>query len=378
MRRLFSGMIIAVGLLLMAQLAWQLIMVSALAGGSSLEYLGEGGSYTIDAGKHFIVKRKGPFVFSNEPGPSYSAAGDERVWAATMNAPSPVRPGQWLDYGSVSANCEIAYTAIDDDVDDRINVFYVDGHAVHEMSQGMVTGGRFKTPESGKLRLLAADSIGIWVSKCKPEEPSPTLESTPTSESSATPVLTETPTSDHTPTPGPSPTATDEPAEPTPTVTKVPATATKKPRLPACLRINFELSGGEAREGIYEVRELGGRLLYTWYAQAGWRDSGWIYDIDISFEDVYIEVFYVPDNGPPIRMKIFNPAPGTPYGWLTRGQCHALEIGWPDETITPTATPDAYDGFNDAFDRDLLDLQRFIWPDIQPTPSPTPASSLRG
>jgi hypothetical protein len=30
-------------------------------------------------------------------------------------------------------------------------------------------------------------------------------------------------------------------------------------------------------------------------------------------------------------MKILNPAPGTPYGWMARGVCHAIEVAWPDE-----------------------------------------------
>jgi hypothetical protein len=133
-----------------------------------------------------------------------------------------------------------------------------------------------------------------------------------------------------------------------------------------------------AKEGLYEVRELGGRLLYQWYAQEGWTDSGWVYKIDISFEDVYTDVFYVPSDGPRIRLDSYNPSPGTQHGWLSRGICHALEVGWPDETITPTPTPDAYDGFNDLWDLRELDKQRYIWPDIQPTPTETPASSLRG
>ena len=28
-------------------------------------------------------------------------------------------------------------------------------------------------------------------------------------------------------------------------------------------------------------------------------------------------------------MTILNPAPGTTYGWLARGLCHALEVSWP-------------------------------------------------
>ena len=374
MKRYIPLVTVILGFLLLSQGIKQFETASALAGTPSVEYLGEGGSYTVDAGRHFIVKRKSPFRLVNEPGPTYNAAPGERVWAATVGAPPP-KNKEWVDYGRVSDNCKISYTAIDDDPDDRVNIFYIDGDPVHDMPQGMVTGGTWFTPKSGNLRLYAADSIGIWLDKCDPE---PETE-TPTPE-----PPTSTPT--ETPNPGVGPTST--PGVPEPTSTGVPptatspatptATATKKPRLPACFRINFEVSGDEAREGIYEVREVGGRLLYTWYAQEGWRDSGWIYNIDISFEDVYIEVFYVPEDGPRIHMKIMNPSPGTPYGWLSRGICHALEVGWPDPTITPTATPDAFDGYNDEFDMEELDLQRFIWPDVQPTPSSTPASSLRG
>jgi hypothetical protein len=341
-----------------------------------VEFLGEEGSYTIEAGKQFIVKRLGPFVFANESGPTYTAAAGERVWAATSGAPRALRPGTWLDLGVVPENCAVSYLAIDDDPDDRVNVFYVGGTAVHDMPQGMVTSGQFTTSTAGSLRLFAADSIGIWVEQCRFEEPSPT----PTSEATATSTAMPTGTASPSATPESTPavpeitaTATRLPETATPT-----ATATKKPRLPACLRINFEVSGGEALEGTYEVREAGGRLLYTWYAQSGWRDSGWIRGIDISFENVYIEVFYVPADGPAVKMDIHNPAPGTSYGWLSRGSCHALEVGWPDPTITPTPTPDAFDGYNDEFDLEALDLQRFIWPEIQPTPSSTPAGSLRG
>jgi hypothetical protein len=378
MKRFIPVPFFLLSILFLMQLIPQTSSAAWLQSSPDLEYLGEGGSYTISAGRQFIVKQLGPFVFVNKSGPTYQAAPGERVWAAMVGAPAAVLPGTWLDFGEVPENCTISYSVIDDDVDDRVNVFYVGETAVHEMPQGIVTGGQFKVPQAGKLRLYAGDSIGIWLNKCQVESsPTPPHTPTPSRTSTTEPTVTLTPTG----TAGPPVIAdiTITPTRPEATATMAPtATATKKPRLPACLRINFEVSGGEALEGVYEVHEVGGRLLYSWYAQAGWRDSGWIYGIDISFENVYIEVFYIPQEGPPIKLIIHNPAPGTSYGWLSRGSCHALEVGWPDETITPTPTPDAHDGFNDWFDQQLLDLQRFIWPEIQPTPSSTPASSLRG
>ena len=71
-------------------------------------------------------------------------------------------------------------------------------------------------------------------------------------------------------------------------------------------------------------------MLATWWADEGWTDSGWIRDIDISYPSVYVQVFFVKGDGSePIEMVILNPAAGTSYGWLTRGKCHAIEVGWP-------------------------------------------------
>ena len=385
------------GALLLILVLWAQVMVgqtavSVVAAEPALEYLGEGGTYTIAPGRNFIVKQRGPFTFVNQPGPTYNARNNERVWASTMGAPRALDK-TWVDYGYVPEDCKVSYTAIDDDPDDRINVFYIGDEAIHDMPQGLVTGGEFSTPKAGNLRLYAADSIGIWLNKCSSEAtPTPTQEPTITTTPSPeiSPTATSTPNPEWTPTmtatPGmPAPTTTSLP--PTPEVTNTPeatatpnvtATPTTKPRQPACLRINFEVSGDVAREGTYEVREVGGRLLYTWPAQEGWYDSGWVYGIDISFEDVYIEVFFVPaGGGAPELMEIVNPSPGTRYGWLSRGMCHALEVGW-GPGYTPTPTPDAHDGFNDEFDAEALDRARYIWPDVLPEPTQTPASSLRG
>ncbi len=124
---------------------------------------------------------------------------------------------------------------------------------------------------------------------------------------------------------------------PTPvaTATAVPADPSATPLPPpdpdlACLRINFEVSGDMAQAGTYEVREVNGRSLASWTAQAGWQDSGWLQDIEISFKAVYVNVFYLPGgSADPVQMAIWNPAPGTQYGWVARGMCHALEVGWP-------------------------------------------------
>ncbi|MBK8902056.1 MAG: hypothetical protein IPM53_12785 [Anaerolineaceae bacterium] len=113
--------------------------------------------------------------------------------------------------------------------------------------------------------------------------------------------------------------------------TAVPTTTPQPPPDPglACLRINFEVSGDVAQAGTYEVREVGGRHLVSWMAKDGWQDSGWLADVEISFSAVYVQVFFTPEGGDPVAMAIMNPAPGTTYGWVARGMCHAVEVGWP-------------------------------------------------
>jgi hypothetical protein len=114
--------------------------------------------------------------------------------------------------------------------------------------------------------------------------------------------------------------------------TAVPSTTPQPPPDPqlACLRINFEVSGDVAQAGTYEVQEVNGRSLASWSAQSGWQDSGWIQEIEISFNAVYVYVLYQPGgSADPVQMAILNPAPGTQYGWVARGMCHALEVGWP-------------------------------------------------
>ena len=188
--------------------------------------------------------------------------------------------------------------------------------------------------------------------------PTPTIPPTGTPVPSETPTIPPTGTATNTPPPATG-TATVTPpvtgtatASPTPGSTSTPAPTWTPPPLPrenACLRINFDLSGDVAEEGMFVVREWTGRVLAFWFAQKGWTDSDWIRDIDITHDSVWVTVdFYqvsreVYDSRPdthwsewleslgvdPIRMRIVTPAPGTEYGWLGRGMCHALEVGWP-------------------------------------------------
>jgi hypothetical protein len=101
-------------------------------------------------------------------------------------------------------------------------------------------------------------------------------------------------------------------------------------------RINFELAGHVAQEGVYVIQEPGGRVVTTWYALDGWQDSGWLNDLSISFENVWVQVVYYP--GPDTEgteMVILNHAPDETYGWLSKGEAHALEVAWPDTEIAP-------------------------------------------
>ncbi len=183
------------------------------------------------------------------------------------------------------------------------------------------------------------------------EPPTPTATDTPEGPTVTPTDTPEGPTA--TPVP-PTATATDVPptatatgVPPTITPTDVPPTVTQSPPTPvltpsatptdkpwredSCARINFEITGDEAMRGLYVVQEIGGAVYAEWYALDGWQDSGWIENIDIAYPSVYVQVLYYSGPGvDPVVMKIANPAPGTEYGWLGRGMCHAIEVGWPD------------------------------------------------
>lgn len=363
-----------------------------------VSFLGEGiATHTINPDHIFVIKYRRN-DYKELPGPTYTAKENERVWdfSETDSAGVP-HYKELVVFGPVEAGCLTEFVQIDDDVDDRINYFYVNGVEVHTVTQGMVTYGSFVVPEDGELTFMANDSVGVAITLCNSQTtPTPTSTATGTATSTSTPTATATETTTVTATPTatstgtvtitPTDTATATPTETatatptgsvtptatntvtithtstptmtptmtstmtstetptgTPTVEPPPgpnegtATVTPPPppaapqRLDACLRINFDISGDVARRGTFFVQETTGRVLTTWWADEGWTDSGWITDLMISHPSVHVQVFWVKGDGSePVEMVIVNPAPGTTYGWLTGGKCHALEVAWPD------------------------------------------------
>ncbi len=343
-------------------------------------FLGEGiATFNINPDHIFVIKYRRN-DYKELPGPTYVAKAGERVWDfSDTHAAGVPHYKELVTFGLVEAGCLTEFVQIDDDPDDRINHFYVNGVEVHTVAQGMVTYGSFVAPEDGELTFMANDSVGLAITTCGRQvtptptatatitetptttptasptitvtmtmtptvtatatstaTPTGTLTATPTGTQTATPTATSTITPTLTSTPTTTPTATPGGGDlETPTATPTgTGTATRPPanniRLDSCLRINFEIGPDSARRGTYVVQETGGRVLATWWADEGWMDSDWIEDIDISHPSVHVQVFFIKGDGsPPVEMTILNPAPGTGYGWLTRGRCHALEVAWP-------------------------------------------------
>ncbi len=360
-------------------------------------YLGDSGTFTIPDGELFLVKRLDPFRFEWEPGATYSIGHDERLWQASQSGVVAIANDSEINIADVPANCLVEYIIVDDDEDDRINVFKVNGEIVHTVTQGMVTAGEFLTPFEGALTYHSKDSTGYIINICD-AQPTETPTNTATMTPTATQTATATPTGDATATSTPitetpTPTATPEQQE-TPTATATPQTMklvevpqptttvsvvtpspppTKQPRLKACLRINFEVSGDSALAGTFIVMETTGHIVTTWHAEAGWQDSGWIRDLEITFPSVYVDVWFQPDSGgPPIKMVILNPAPGTESGWLSRGVCHALEVGWPEDMPPPDTNGHSEVGGNE----EAAQSEPINWPPPPPaTATPTRSSS---
>ena len=275
--------------------------------------------------------------------PSVQAAQPENDqpegWSWTTSFPYEVRLQGVYEFGTADVPIEVQRQSCNVSFSAQNNQSVWNGNNVTVNSATSVTF--FDVERSGSKPIVLGSTItaefsvaekssmgGIINVRCPSPTPAPTETPSPTNTvvptETATPTETPTGTLPPTETTSPTPTST---VEVTPTATLEP---TREPRLPSCLRINFDVSGQAARRGLYVVQEVGGRYLVSWEADDGWKDSGWFYDIDITFKAVWVEVLYYHAPGAePIQLEIWNPAPDTSYGWLGRGQCHALEVGWP-------------------------------------------------
>ncbi len=102
----------------------------------------------------------------------------------------------------------------------------------------------------------------------------------------------------------------------------------------ACAQFSFQ-QGKDAHlgsmPGVYALYDVTGGQIAAWSAPEGVLTSGWINDLSLIFESVYVQVIFYPrhGNGDFFFMDMVNPAPGVSQGWLTRGMCHSLEIQYP-------------------------------------------------
>jgi len=142
-----------------------------------ISFLGEGpGTFTTPL-DNFIVK-KGYLDFVFEPGPTYTAQTNERIWGVRGADGTP--PPTWdatINLGPVEAGCIARYVGIDDDLDDRINCFELNGEPIEVVTDGMVFSGNFLIPEDGELIFVANDTVGGWFSSCD-EQITPTPNNT--------------------------------------------------------------------------------------------------------------------------------------------------------------------------------------------------------
>jgi hypothetical protein len=134
----------------------------------ALAFLGEGGSFSVGEGYNFIVKARHPYHFMTMPGPEYNAREGERVWSVLgdFDAPRPEFQNTTV-VGPVQKGCVIDFATIDDDEDERINYFLLDGAVIYTMGQGLSTRGRFFIPRDGMLSYEGNDSIGMFLSVCE-------------------------------------------------------------------------------------------------------------------------------------------------------------------------------------------------------------------
>ncbi len=135
-------------------------------------FLGEGpGTFNNESGD-FVVKAR-PLDMVLREGPEYQAKKNERVWAVEEGTTRPVHinDDEWTISVFDKAGCTVGYTIIDDDVDERMSGFYLNGQLLHAVPQGMVSYGVLEVPEEGILTFRTEDSIGLWADYECPGQP---------------------------------------------------------------------------------------------------------------------------------------------------------------------------------------------------------------
>ena len=101
----------------------------------------------------------------------------------------------------------------------------------------------------------------------------------------------------------------------------------------ACAQFSFAQGDGRgAQAGVYVLHDVTGGQVAAWSAPSGAQNSGWIYNVPVSFASVHVRVLFYPryGGGTAVEMNILNHAPDTTEGWLTRGMCHSLELAYAD------------------------------------------------
>src|SRR5690606_8045742 len=150
-------------------------------------------TFNIDPDHTFVIKYRRN-DYKEEQGPTYEAKNGERVWDFSfVPANEAILYSEEQSFGPVEAGCIVQYVQIDDDVDDRINHFFVNGANIHTVNQGMVTYGDFIVPSDGELIFQANDSVGLAIRICWDKvTPTPTFTATPTETFTPTPTATAT------------------------------------------------------------------------------------------------------------------------------------------------------------------------------------------
>jgi hypothetical protein len=131
---------------------------------TQITFLGENSveEYTAEDGQYLIIRRFDPWRFDTLEGPlTYTSTERDRVWLCIGICENYLATyHNDIDYGPVQAGDKIYYLGIDDDLDDRINIFNLNDTPFHTIEQGMVFSGELEIPSDGILTLTCNDSIG--------------------------------------------------------------------------------------------------------------------------------------------------------------------------------------------------------------------------